>query len=108
MTQFHVWLRAEVGGSTQNCCGLVVGSIVGGGKTTMSLVKATQQALALVVTSLLIADPVASQVTGSDTAIIQIRPDRQWRIQGVFRVSRHPPFCLGALIRKEHILKTCR
>ena len=75
MTQFHVWLRAEVGGSTQNCCGLVVGSVVGGGKTTMSLVKATQLALALVVTSLLIADPVASQVTGSDTAIIQIRPD---------------------------------
>jgi len=22
---------------------------------------------------------------------------KQWRIQGVFRVSRHPPFCLGAL-----------
>jgi len=24
------------------------------------------------------------------------------------RVSRHPPFCLGALFRKGHILKTCR
>ena len=31
-----------------------------------------------------------------------------WRIQGVSRVSRHPPFCLGALFWKEHILKTCR
>ena len=32
----------------------------------------------------------------------------QWRIQGVSRVSRHPPFCSGALFGKEHILKTCR
>ena len=30
----------------------------------------------------------------------------QWRIQR--GVSRHPPFCLGALFRKEHVLKTCR
>ena len=28
--------------------------------------------------------------------------------RGVSRVSRHPPFCLGVLFRKEHILKTCR
>jgi len=25
----------------------------------------------------------------------------QWRIQGVSRVSRHPPFCLGAIFEKN-------
>ena len=25
----------------------------------------------------------------------------QWRIQGVSRVSRHPPFCLGAVFKKN-------
>ena len=30
---------------------------------------------------------------------------QQWRIQGVSRVSRHPPFCLGALFWKEHNFK---
>ena len=30
-----------------------------------------------------------------------ITPMRQWRIQGVSRVSRHPPFCLGALFEKN-------
>jgi len=74
--------------------------MVGGGKTTMSLVKATQQALALVVTSLLIADPVASQVTGSDTAIIQKRPDTAAEY-----CDERVCMCLSL---RDHILGTAR
>ena len=40
-------------------------------------------------------EPKARSVQNEELAL-------QWRIQGVSRASRHPPFCLGALFWKEH------
>jgi len=36
-----------------------------------------------------------------DYGALALDPSLQWRIQGVSRVSRHPPICLGAFFEKN-------